>query len=194
MMFLVIFGSLAAAMAVVAQGNLRTADSSLSVSRAMSAAETGLVFAARRLDVEAGRFVVDKGIIDATFGDDLWMGTYGSGDGSVTVLPPTGYTETTPPTGIVYALANAHSVETHYVDPSASPTVDGNGTLFVPAIALSTATPTRPSSRFSTNSWRLIRMCASPASVSTATSRAPSPCSSHSTRRSSTPSSARTAS
>ena len=35
-----IFGSLAAAMAVVAQGNLRTAASSLKVSRAQSAAET----------------------------------------------------------------------------------------------------------------------------------------------------------
>ena len=49
MMFLVIFGSLAVAMAVVAQGNLRTADSSLKVSRAMSAAETGIVFATSRL-------------------------------------------------------------------------------------------------------------------------------------------------
>ena len=36
MMFLVIFGSLAAAMAVVAQGNLRTADSAMKVSRALS--------------------------------------------------------------------------------------------------------------------------------------------------------------
>ncbi|MCH2161448.1 MAG: hypothetical protein MK085_06195, partial [Phycisphaerales bacterium] len=42
MMFLVIFSSLAAAMAVVASGNLRTADASLRVSRATSAAETGL--------------------------------------------------------------------------------------------------------------------------------------------------------
>ena len=48
MMFLVIFSSLAAAMAVVAQGNLRTADSYMKVSRAMGAAETGLVFAKRR--------------------------------------------------------------------------------------------------------------------------------------------------
>ncbi|MFZ9914002.1 MAG: hypothetical protein ACO3IB_01500, partial [Phycisphaerales bacterium] len=52
MMFLVIFASLAAAMAVVAQGNLRTADSALKVSRAQSAAESGLVFAARRLEKE----------------------------------------------------------------------------------------------------------------------------------------------
>ena len=53
MMFMVIFGSLAAAMAVVAQGNLRTADSALQVSRAMSAAETGMTFAIARLSAEA---------------------------------------------------------------------------------------------------------------------------------------------
>ena len=64
MMFLVIFSSLAAAMAVVAQGNLRTADSYMKVSRAMSAAETGLVFAQRRLASESSRFVVLKGVID----------------------------------------------------------------------------------------------------------------------------------
>ena len=58
MMFLVIFGSLAAAMAVVAQGNLRTADSGLRLSRAMSAAETGLTFATKRLASESSRFVV----------------------------------------------------------------------------------------------------------------------------------------
>jgi len=67
MMFLVIFGSLAAAMAVVAQGNLRTADSSLKVSRAMSAAEAGLVFASNRMQNEASRFVVEEGVIDADF-------------------------------------------------------------------------------------------------------------------------------
>ena len=53
MMFLVIFGALAATMAVVAQGNMRTAHSSLQVSRSLSAAESGLVFATRRLDREA---------------------------------------------------------------------------------------------------------------------------------------------
>ena len=62
MMFLVLFSSLAAAMAVVAQSNLRTADSALSVSRAMSAAETGLVFAQRRLQEETRRFVVEEGL------------------------------------------------------------------------------------------------------------------------------------
>ena len=76
MMFMVIFSSLAAVMAVVAQGNLRTADSAMKVSRAMSAAETGLIFAARRLASESSRFVVEKGVVTDVFGHDLWLGTY----------------------------------------------------------------------------------------------------------------------
>src|SRR5688572_26243354 len=109
MMFLVIFGSLAAAMAVVAQGNLRTADSGLKLSRAMSAAETGMVFAARRLASEGSRFVIEKGVVDGSYGEDLWLGTYDEGaDGTVTVLPPSGYTVTTPPTGLAEAVRDAH--------------------------------------------------------------------------------------
>lgn len=42
MMFLVIFGSLAAAMAIVSQGNLHTADTHLQVNRSLSASETGM--------------------------------------------------------------------------------------------------------------------------------------------------------
>jgi len=115
MMFLVIFGSLAAAMAVVAQGNLRTADSGMKLSRAMSAAETGLVFAQRRLASEAQRFVVEKGVIDGPFGEDIWKGTYDEGsDGAVTVLPPTGYpAPSTPPSGVMEAVRDAHDADTH---------------------------------------------------------------------------------
>jgi len=109
MMFLVIFGSLAAAMAVVAQSNLRTADSSLKLSRAMSAAETGMVFARRRLAQESSRFVVDKGVIDADFGQKIWLGSYTpANDGNVTVLPPTGYSVNTPPAGVIQAIRDAH--------------------------------------------------------------------------------------
>ena len=71
MMFLVIFGSLAAAMAVVASGNIRTASASLQVSRATSAAETGLVYAAWTLKREAARFVVRKGEIEAEYADEI---------------------------------------------------------------------------------------------------------------------------
>ena len=73
MMFLVLFSSLAATMAVVAQGNLRTAHSALRVSRSLSAAESGLVFAARRLADESSRFVVERGVIDDEFGERLWL-------------------------------------------------------------------------------------------------------------------------
>src|SRR5688572_29752337 len=95
MMFLVIFGSLAAVMAVVAQANLRTADSFLKVTRANGAAETGLVFAQRRLSEAARRLVVTRGVVDDDFGTKLWLGSYGADDGIVTVLPPTGYAEDT---------------------------------------------------------------------------------------------------
>ncbi len=146
MMFMVIFGSLAAAMAVVAQGNMRTADSGLKLSRAMSAAETGMIFAGKRLAAETKRFVVEKGVIDPAFGQDLWMGTYNTEtDGNVTVLPPEGYTVTTPPDGIVEAVRDAHLADTHsiIVEPgdASLPAIDSvYGTLRVRPIELSDGT------------------------------------------------------
>lgn len=117
MMFLVIFGSLGAAMAVVAQGNLRTADSAIRVSRAMSAAETGLVFATRRLSSEASRFVIRRGVIDPTLADQLWRGTYSPSEpGDLVVLPPVGYEVVTPPPGVAQALLDAHHVDAGAVD------------------------------------------------------------------------------
>ncbi len=50
MMFLVIFGSLAAAMAIVSQGNLRTAESHLKINRTLAAAESGMALMQYRLD------------------------------------------------------------------------------------------------------------------------------------------------
>ncbi len=148
MMFLVIFSSLAAAMAVVAQSNLRTADSALKLSRAMSAAETGMVFAQRRLGVETARFVVEKGVIDANFAQDIWMGTYDVGsDGNVVILDPIGYTTTTPPSGLVYALRDAHEADDHTINvvagDAALPHVDSTfGTLRCKPIALADETGT----------------------------------------------------
>ena len=142
MMFLVIFGSLAAAMAVVAQGNLRTADSAMKVSRAMSAAETGLVFAQRRLASESRRFVVEKGDIDSDFGHDIWMGTYDPAtDGDVEVLPPVGYDETGLPMGVMEAIFNAHLADSHWIiiEPGDNdlPEIDTDfGTILVRPIAL----------------------------------------------------------
>jgi hypothetical protein len=143
MMFLVMFGSLAAAMAVVAQGNMRTADSALKLSRAMSAAETGLVFAQRRLEVEGARFVIEKGVVNSAFAEDLWLGTYDEGaDGSVDVLSPTGYTTTTPPSSLAEAVRDAHLADTHAIvaetGDSSLPAIDETyGTLRVKPIALS---------------------------------------------------------
>jgi hypothetical protein len=143
MMFLVIFSSLAAAMAVVAQSNMRTADSALKLSRAMSAAETGMVFAQRRLEAEARRFVVEKGVIDPAYAEDLWLGTYDTGsDGDVEVLDPVGYTVSTPPSGVVYALLDAHMADEHTIivnggDTSLPDVDDEFGTLHCRPIALS---------------------------------------------------------
>lgn len=50
MMFLLIFGSLAAAMAIVSQGNLRTADTHLKINSSLAAAETGMDLLAYRLN------------------------------------------------------------------------------------------------------------------------------------------------
>ncbi|MHC4413910.1 MAG: hypothetical protein ACYS0G_01365 [Planctomycetota bacterium] len=141
MMFLVIFGSLSAAMAVVAQGNLRTADAAMKVSRAMSAAETGLAFAARRLESESRRFVIEKGVIDGDYGHDLWLGTYDEAThGNVEVLPPVGYTEGSLPDGVAEAVFNAHLADSHWIiiEPgdNALPEIDSFGTLRVRPTAL----------------------------------------------------------
>src|SRR5262245_54320337 len=127
MMFLVLFGSLCAAMAVVAQSNLRTADSGLKLNRAMSAAETGMVFAARRLQEQASRFVVEKGVIDAGFAEDIWVGTVDQGADGAVVIEPLAY-ETTTPDGVLDALLNAHlhdedEPNDHCIEPEAG---DGN--------------------------------------------------------------------
>ncbi len=141
MMFLVIFGSLAVAMAVVAQGNLRTADSALKVSRAMSAADTGLVFAARTLEEQGRRFVIEKGVVDSDYATELWLGTYNEGaDGTVTVLSPTGFVESTPADALIDAMANAHAASTHTITIAGDitePAVDTTfGTLRIPPIAV----------------------------------------------------------
>jgi hypothetical protein len=138
MMFLVIFSSLAAAMAVVAQSNLRTADSGVKLSRAMSSAETGMTFATKRLAEESARFVVEKGVIDEDFAEDLWLGTVDeSTDGVVEILQPDGYT--TGP-GIIHAIRDAHLIDGHNITVSGGPSTpeldEEHGTLRVPAIAL----------------------------------------------------------
>ncbi|QQE13000.1 hypothetical protein JD969_05950 [Planctomycetota bacterium] len=73
MMFLVIFGSLTAAMAILSQGNLSTADSHLKISRALAAAETGMNYMLYRLDHAAKIVQTRDGIIDDSNASDLWI-------------------------------------------------------------------------------------------------------------------------
>lgn len=109
MMFLVLFSSLAVAMAVVSKGNLRTAETHLRITRALGAVDTGMDIAAARLAEAASRFVVAKGQITPEYALDLWNGTYGDSP-RVTVLPPRyGRTEATPSGGIAAALAAHHA-------------------------------------------------------------------------------------
>jgi hypothetical protein len=75
MMFLVIFASLATAMAIVSQGNLRTADSHLKINRALAAAETGMQFLIYRLDQITPSITTRQGVIDATLANELWQTT-----------------------------------------------------------------------------------------------------------------------
>src|SRR5690349_11187582 len=86
MMFLILFGSLAAAMAIATKGNLTTAATHLRVLRAQGAAETGLGVALSRLKAAANRFVVAESNVDATFGQALWEGNL-SGIGTYSILP-----------------------------------------------------------------------------------------------------------
>ncbi|MFK7759579.1 MAG: hypothetical protein AB8C13_06505 [Phycisphaerales bacterium] len=115
MMFLVLFGSLIAAMAVSSTGNIRTANMHLHVMRAMSAAETGLAVAEHRLHEASSRFVIAESQIDNDISWALWSGS--SGDiGVHQVLPPRmGYVEATPPSGIAQALVNIHSADTNFI-------------------------------------------------------------------------------
>ena len=82
MMFLVIFSSLAAAMAIVSQGNLSTADSSLKINRSLAAAETGMRFMIYRINqvtqgdpaaaIALDGIKIREGEINTALADTLW--------------------------------------------------------------------------------------------------------------------------
>ncbi len=111
MMFLIIFGSLVAAMAVASTGNIRTANMHLHVMRAMSAAETGLAVAEHRLNEASSRFIVAESNLDADITWALWKGDSGL-IGSYMVAPPRdGYSESVDPSGIAEALVNSHAAD-----------------------------------------------------------------------------------
>lgn len=109
MMFLVLFSTLATAMAVMSKGNLRAAETHQRVSRAQAAVDTGLQIAESRLEEAAARFIVAKGDIDSTYAVDLWAGTYDASP-SVTILPPfDGRVEASAPLGIGDVLRMQHA-------------------------------------------------------------------------------------
>lgn len=72
MMFLVIFASLAASMAIIAQGNLATADSHMKMNRALAASETGIRFINYRINLASKAVTTRAGKIDGTNAPDLW--------------------------------------------------------------------------------------------------------------------------
>ncbi|MDX2016090.1 MAG: hypothetical protein SFY95_00455 [Planctomycetota bacterium] len=113
MMFLILFGSLATAMAISSRGNIRTAATHVHVQRAMAAAETGLVVAQSRLQEATARFVVDRSDMNGTYVSNLWRGT---ASGTITVLPsPSGINESGRPAGIAAAVFNAHAAESNRI-------------------------------------------------------------------------------
>jgi len=115
MMFLIIFGSLVAAMAIASQGNVRTAATHLHVMRAMSAADTGMAIALERLDEESARFILAKGEITPDIVRALWEGDGGT-MGTHQVMPPiTNYAEPGLPSGLAEALVNRHNADVNII-------------------------------------------------------------------------------
>jgi hypothetical protein len=143
MMFLIIFGSLCAAMSVASTGNVRTANMHLHVMRAMGAAETGMAIAEARLAEAASRFVVSSSEITPTRVRGLWNGT--SADvGSYTVLDPfDDYPETADPSGIAQALVNHHTADSNRITLTGFPT----------AATIGTAPSGTPSSTYQLSGW-----------------------------------------
>jgi hypothetical protein len=114
MMFLVIFSSLAAAMAIVSQGNLATADNHLKINRTLATAETGMNFLMYRLNQVAATITTREGLIDSTIAQPLWVQTR-------------------------LALINDLAGDFQYQGQNIY--TDVNGTLHVPAIAVGPSSP-----------------------------------------------------
>ncbi len=111
MMLLVLFTTLALAMAVATQGNLRTASSHLRVTRAQSAVDTGLSLAATRLNLAASRFVTPKGEMTPSYLASLWSNATAATPAATVLDPPDGHSEDAAPSGIAAALRNLHDAD-----------------------------------------------------------------------------------
>lgn len=108
MMFLILFSSLALAMAVMSKGNLRAAETYRRVVRANGALDTGLEIARSRLTEATSRIVIARGTIDAAYAGQLWNGSYATTP-VVRILPaPDGRVEPRTPSGIAEILEMHH--------------------------------------------------------------------------------------
>ncbi len=142
MMFLVLFGSLVAAMAISSRGNIRTASTHLQVTRALGAAETGLIVAQDRIAAAAGRFVVEESDMSPAFVDSLWMGSLG-GWGEYTVLAnPLGYSDV--PAGMAEALLFVHSLDVNII-------VESDSDITAPM--MTTAWPEADPAEYDSDNW-----------------------------------------
>lgn len=106
MMFMVLFGSLAAAMAIASQGNLQTAQTHLVVTRALGALDTGVRLAEARMKMATNEFRIERGTIDSAFVEDLWDGSFDISDGQV--LFPDGNAATM---GLREVLLDMHALD-----------------------------------------------------------------------------------
>lgn len=149
MMFIIIFGSLSAAMAIASKGNITTAATHLHVNRAQSAAETGLAVGKSRLAEAAARFVVSKSDVNSDFGQALWSGSLSSLGTYQVLAPKTGRQDLSPPANMVNAVAQAHTLDQDIVTSlgisqptignamaGASSDYAGANWLYTPAVAL----------------------------------------------------------
>ena len=108
MMFLVMFASLATTLAIVTQGNLRSAVAHQRVVKSIGAVDTGLEIAEARLDEAASRFIVAKGDVTPLYAAQLWDGGFPA-DPPVSVTAPRYMRpEATLPGSIAEALAFHH--------------------------------------------------------------------------------------
>ncbi len=111
MMFLVLFGSLTAAMAIASQGNIKTASTHLHVMRAMSSAETGLKIATERLAEASSRFVISHSQMDASAVEALWTGDLGDLGTTIVLPPPSGHAEASLPSSLAEAVSLIHAAD-----------------------------------------------------------------------------------
>ncbi|HLO39551.1 MAG TPA: hypothetical protein VK176_00900 [Phycisphaerales bacterium] len=111
MMFLILFGSLATAMAIASRGNIRNSATHLHVMRALGAAETGLRVGEARLAEAASRFVVSHSAVDASFATAIWNGDWSDVNDPPVLASPSGNEEASAPSGIAEAIANLHAAD-----------------------------------------------------------------------------------